>query len=138
MSGGRQGIAIRGRTGLMVLGAVAAVAVYAVASHDSSDPDSYLSEDRCQPVDDMSDPGDGYIPSPDELLPDPEACPEFYEGNEDAVAPPIAVDPGGGSEPVTPPAEDPCASGASLNGFPCTNGPNGPIYITPDPSYPDY
>lgn len=122
---------------------VATIAPLAGCSGDRGDDSrSYLTEDRCQPVDDMNDPSDGSIPSPDELLPDPEQCPEFYEGSGDAAggAPPVPgvppVDPG--VEPVPPPTgSDPCAEGESLNGFPCTPTPEGPVYITPDPSYPD-
>lgn len=108
-------------------------------SHESSDGDaSYLNEDRCQPMDDMNDPSDGVVPSPEELLPDPSECPEFYEGDGNVQgAPPVPgvpavpVNPPSG-EPVTPPY-NPCAETASLNGFPCYPTPSGPVYVDPYP-----
>ena len=90
----------------------------------------------------MNDPSDGVVPSPEELLPDPNECPEFYEGDGDGQgAPPVSglpalpSDPPGG-EPVVP-EQDACSEAASLNGFPCTSTPSGPIYMTPDHSFPD-
>jgi hypothetical protein len=111
-------------------------------SQGSDDDRSYLQEERCQPMDDMNDPEDGSVPSPEELLPDPSECPEFYEGHGGgSTAPPVSGVPPvsdypPASEP-TAPSYNPCAETASLNGFPCTPTPYGPVYITPDPSYPD-
>jgi hypothetical protein len=108
-------------------------------SHESSDGDSsYLDEDRCQPMDDMNDPSDGVVPSPEELLPDPSECPEFYEGDGNVTgAPPVTGVP---AVPVIPPSEEPvtpsynpCAETASLNGFPCYPTPSGPVYVDPYP-----
>ena len=104
---------------------------------------SYLQEERCQPIDDMNDPEDGVIPSPEELFPDPEKCPEFFEGRPggQSGAPPVAGAPVVPAPSPSPaPSQSPyrpCSETASLNGFPCTNTPNGPAYITPDPSGPD-
>lgn len=88
---------------------------------------SYLDEERCRPVDDMNDPSDGSVPSPEELLPDPAKCPEFYEGRNGSsgsappvsgvppvpgytpdgvpIAPPYTPKPG--PEPPPPPGLDP-------------------------------
>jgi hypothetical protein len=104
----------------------------------SDDQSAYLQEERCQPMDDMNDPSDGVVPSPEELLPDPNECPEFYEGQgSGTAAPPVSGVPRVPSyppsgEPVSP-SYNPCAETASLNGFPCTPTPYGPVYITPDP-----
>jgi hypothetical protein len=95
---------------------------------------SYLQEERCQPIDDMNDPGDGTVPSPEELLPDPDKCPEFYAGRKGAqgAAPPVSgVPPVPQYEPPSPsqtPSYDPCAETESLNGFPCYSTPSGPVY----------
>lgn len=129
-------IATRGSRAWVCLGLLAATLLLVAGggSGDGSGDGDYMAEERCQPVDDTSDPTDGSIPSPEELLPDPEACPEFYEGGDVGAAPPVSVNPG---EPYVPSEPSPCSTTGSLNGFPCTNGPDGPIYITPDPSYPD-
>lgn len=102
----------------------------------------YLSEERCQPVDDMNDPSDGVVPSPEELLPDPELCPEFYEGNPGAAPPPPVsappVSPGPSVGAPDPAPYDPCADPASLNGNPCVPVGDYPTYPSPDPPYPTY
>lgn len=113
---------------------------------DGDDPESrsYLSEERCQPVDDMNDPSDGVVPSPEELLPDPELCPEFYEGNPEApgvapppsTTPPVSPGPSPGDSDTTP--YDPCAEGESLNGNPCVPVGDYPTYPSPDPPNPSY
>jgi hypothetical protein len=130
MSNSTKVLRIPSRLGAWLILLALVPAAVAIGCGGSSDPSAYLAEERCQPPDDVSDAGDGYVPSPEELLPDPEACPEFYEGGEDGWAPPVTVNPGSG-EPVETTPEDPCSTTPSLNGFPCYDGPNGPIYVSP-------
>jgi len=125
------------------------------ASGGSGDGDrSYLDEERCQPVDDMNDPTDGSVPSPEELLPDPVKCPEFYRGSggSSGSAPPVSgvppvpgYTPGG--VPVAPPytpkpgPEPPPAPGLDPDEFrlgdptPHTNDPTPGVPPGTQPNY---
>jgi hypothetical protein len=101
----------------------------------SESDDNWRDAPRCQPQEDPApgdSPSDGPALSPEEILPDPELCPEAYEGGGPSTAPPIpepAPEPSGPSGPE--PGYHPCSESESLNGHPCTEIPG-----VPTPFYP--
>lgn len=91
-----------------------------------SGTDDWRAEERCQPA------GGGW--EPEQVLPDPVACPEAYEGSSDGSWAPGLPDVPvvGPSEPWEPSPVPPCSTVPSLNGFPCFDvdpqGNPGPYY----------
>jgi hypothetical protein len=110
------------RTAALIAATLTLGACGAVPGSGDSD---WRSEARCQP------PGGGL--DPEQVLPDPQACPEAYEGSGSRQAggpgvPP--AEPPSSAPPVEPPA-NPC-DGPGLNGFEChpvdPRGNPGPYY----------